>query len=119
MQQRVANILAQFPRLRHLGLPPAYQLELGWSGGAGCGNAYFGPEGRAYGRQQLERGAETVERAAHIVLSRMPDLESLSIGGESAQLTKHENGTLTASWIWTGRLEEYKYEIWPETGATY
>jgi hypothetical protein len=99
-----------------LGLPPTYQLELGWDGGAGCGNVYFGTEGRTYGRWEVERGAEVVERATRIVLSFLPDLDSLDFGGFAINLTRHENATVTPNWPWTGRMEEYKYEVWPETG---
>jgi len=90
-------------------------LGLGFDGGAWCGNAFFGPGGRQYGREVSRDNAETTELAATIVLSKLLDLESLCIGGTYANITKDDHGDLTATWPWTGRMIEWTYEIWPES----
>jgi hypothetical protein len=103
-----------FPRLSSLSLPPVHELGMGHNGGSGCGNVYLGPEGRAYGLSVSERGARAMERAAQIVLSRLPHLDALKFGHQAANLTRQENGTVTATWPWTERMTEWLYEEWPE-----
>lgn len=87
---------------------------MGFDGGHWCGNAYDGPEGRAYGRQVTQEGVETTELAAQIAMSVLPHLKSLAIGTESANLTLNQFGQPEMTWPWTGRMEQYKYEIWEE-----
>lgn len=95
-------------------MPPSWDLGLGYDGGAWCGNAYFGADGRAYGRQDSRKDAETIELAADIVLSKLPELKSLCFGGTHANITRDEYGELRVTWPWTGRITEWTYEIWPE-----
>lgn len=87
---------------------------MGFDGGHWCGNAYDGPEGRAYGRQVARDGAETTELAAQVAMSVLPRLKSLAIGTESANLTLNQSGQPEMTWPWTGRMEQYTYEIWEE-----
>lgn len=114
MIQGYLDILSRFPRLEKLWLPPSSGLGLGFDGGAWCGNAYFGTEGREYGRSVSRESAETTEAAAKIVLSRLSNLKSLCIGGTCADITRDEHGRFGATWPWTGRMTEWTYEIWPE-----
>jgi len=88
-------------------------LGLGFDGGAWCGNAYFGAEGRQYGREVSRESAETTELAANIVLSKLPQLECLCIGGTYANITRDDHGGRVATWPWTGRMIEWTDEIWP------
>ncbi|KAM7211920.1 hypothetical protein V8F06_012696 [Rhypophila decipiens] len=131
------TLISHLPNLRKLGLPPASELGLGFDGGAWCGNAYFGPSGRAYGRQVSRERAKTVEIAARFTLEEMPYLSELSIGGTRAalndtgtELCTSRVGVITGHggskvpevrWPWTGRMKEWTYEQWPEPkpGAEY
>ncbi|PVH95932.1 hypothetical protein DM02DRAFT_731511 [Periconia macrospinosa] len=113
LKQHLA-VLAQFPNLTHLALPTARYLGLSFDGGPSCGNAYFGADGRAYGRQVTQQGAEAVEEAGKMAIEMLPHLKTLSIGGLRANITKNEDGTLVLTWPWTGRMTEYTYEVWPE-----
>ncbi|KAG6357350.1 hypothetical protein INS49_013226 [Diaporthe citri] len=108
------NVLALFPNLENLHLPASSNLELGFDGGPWCGNAYDGPSGRAYGRRVVQEDAETTELAANITMSILPHLKSLSIGWDSANLTLNSHGLPDMTWPWTGRMEQYTYEIWEE-----
>lgn len=110
------SALSDLPRLTTLEVPYAGDLDLGFDGGAWCGNAYFGAEGREYGRSVSRQEAATTEEAAEIIVAGLPRLGSLSIGGTMVNITKDEDGKLNATWPWTGRMEEYLYEQWPETG---
>lgn len=112
--QRYLNVLALFPNLENLRLPDSSNLELGFDGGPGCGNAYDGPGGRAYGRMVVQKGAETTELAANIAMSILPHLKSLSIGPDIANFTVNSHGVPDMTWPWTGRMEQYTYEIWEE-----
>jgi hypothetical protein len=108
------SVLKYFPRLRQLGLPSVTELEIGVEGGIICGNIYSGPEGREYGRREVQQGAEAVESAAKIVLDSLPHLETLEIGKQWAKISKQDGGATTAIWPWTGRMTEHTYDIWPE-----
>lgn len=112
--KRYLSNIAQFSQLEELRLPPAFELDLGFDGGPGCGNAYFGKEGRAYGRAVTRQSAETTEVAARIVHEALPKLKSLSIGSQCPNLTRNDAGTMDMSWPWTGRMTEYTYEVWNE-----
>lgn len=88
---------------------------MGFDGGHWCGNAYDGPEGRAYGRQVTQESAEATEFAANITMRALPRLKSLKIGpGSSANLTLNDHGQPDMIWPWTGRMEQYTYDVWPE-----
>ncbi|KAJ0108284.1 hypothetical protein J7T55_005261 [Diaporthe amygdali] len=100
--------------LENLQLPPSSDLDLGFDGGHWCGNAYDGPEGRVYGRAVTQQDAETTELAANITLSALPHLKSLRIGSACANLTLNGRGQPDMTWPWTGRMEQYTYEIWEE-----
>jgi len=108
------DVLTKFSHLQHLYLPPSSGLNLGFDGGAWCGNAYFGASGRQYGRSVARTDAETTERAAEIVLSSLPGLKSLCIGGAHANITRDDRGGIGAAWPWTGRMTNWTYEVWPE-----
>ncbi|KAJ2996428.1 hypothetical protein NUW58_g977 [Xylaria curta] len=105
--------VSSLKNLTQLELPPAYSLDLGWDGGPGCGNFYFGPGGRDFERQVYREGLETTEAAAAIVVEALPRLTNFSIGDSQANITRYENGTLWASFPWTGRLDEWVMEALP------
>ncbi|KAI1307170.1 hypothetical protein F5Y03DRAFT_352971 [Xylaria venustula] len=107
------QILGSLQNLTQLDLPAAYELDLNWDGGPDCGNAYFGPGGRDYERQVYREELETVEKAASIVVEVLPHLADFSIDGRQANLTRYENGTVRASFPWTGRLDEWVMEVLP------
>ena len=108
-----AKVISRFPKLERLELPYSADLGLGFDGGHWCGNAYDGPYGRAYGRSVARQEAEATEEAAQIVLEQIPGLVALNIGGSVANITRHENGTASATWPWTSRMKEWTYERWP------
>lgn len=112
--QRFLNVLARFPNLENLQLPSSHYLELGYDGGPGCGNAYDGPDGRAYGRYVAQKYAEATELATNMTLSTMPHLKSLSIGENRANITVNSRGQPGVTWPWTGRMVEWTYEEWEE-----
>ncbi|KAM7191285.1 hypothetical protein V8F20_009340 [Naviculisporaceae sp. PSN 640] len=127
--QSYLTLISRLPNLRALKLPAAFNLRLGFDGGAWCGNAYDGPGGRAYGRSVARQGAETVELAAGFTLHEMPYLSELSIGGNKASinataldskcrtgLTTNDGGVKVPEvrWPWTGRMEQWTWEVWPE-----
>lgn len=112
-------MLTRLPNLNDLRLPGSAGLHLGFDGGPGCGNAYFGAEGRKYGRSVSREDAETTERAAEIVLKALPNLKALNFGGHEARLMRRESGQVYAMWPWTDRMTEWTYEMWPEpSGAS-
>lgn len=100
--------------LTHLDLPPSHALRLGFDGGSGCGNAYFGKGGRAYGRQVSKKAAKATEKGGKIVIANLPHLTSFTIGGRKANVTRIEGEIVNATWPWTGRMEEWVMEEWPE-----
>lgn len=106
--------LVGYPNIKHLDLPYSADLSLGFDGGPWCGNAYFGPDGRAYHRRVLQEGAETDEKAARIALSVLPHLESISIGGYTPHMTKEDGNKVVFEWPWTGRMEEWLLEQVPD-----
>ncbi|KAL6804915.1 hypothetical protein GGI42DRAFT_323178 [Trichoderma sp. SZMC 28013] len=106
--------LVGYPNIRHLELPYSRDLSLGFDGGPECGNAYFGPDGRAYHRSVIQEGAEADEKAAKIALSVLPHLESISIGGLSPHMTKEDGNKVVLEWPWTGRMEEWLLEEVPD-----
>ncbi|KAI1371251.1 hypothetical protein F4677DRAFT_436354 [Hypoxylon crocopeplum] len=107
-------VISRFPKLEQLGLPESSRLDLGFDGGNWCGNAYRGAGGRRYGRSVINKRVETTEIAGDIVAESLPHLKMLWIGEIQANLTHNENGDLQITWPWTGRKEEYTYEIFPE-----
>lgn len=109
------DILSRFPALKTLRLPYAWQLNLDFDGGSGCGNSYFGEGGRAYGRSVALQGIHATEKAGDIVLAGMPLLESLWIGSTKANITRDDTEGINATWPWTGRVVDYVYEVWPES----
>jgi hypothetical protein len=115
--QDLVHELKSAPHLSHLRLPEAGNLDLDFDGGAWCGNAYMGADGREYGRQVSRQRTETIEEAAKIVFEVLPHLESLSVGSTSpVNIIRDEEGhVVEVKWAWTGRMHEYLYEIWPES----
>ncbi|KAI0151575.1 hypothetical protein GGR57DRAFT_176316 [Xylariaceae sp. FL1272] len=99
--------------LTHLDLPPSSALGLGFDGGPPCGNAYDGYDGWLYLRDITRQGAEAEDRAAEIVVENLPRLKSFTIGGSHVNLTRHENGTVQATFPWTGRMDEWIEEVVP------
>ncbi|KAI1326936.1 hypothetical protein F5Y16DRAFT_373233 [Xylariaceae sp. FL0255] len=106
--------LRELQNLTQLDLAPASELGLGFDGGSPCGNAYYGPGGREYSRQVDKEWAEAVERGTAIVIQTLPQLESFNIGEQSPSLTRYDNGTIQATFPWTGRLDEWAWEATPE-----
>jgi hypothetical protein len=89
-------------------------LGVGFNGGPGCGNVYFGKEGRIYRRQVTKEGAEATEKGGEIVVANLPRLTSFTIGGRCANITKTEGRMINATWPWTGRMDEWLMEQVPE-----
>ncbi|USP81294.1 hypothetical protein yc1106_08568 [Curvularia clavata] len=106
--------LSRFSNLTSLRLPRVPGLGLGFDGGAWCGNAYEGVDGRAYGRSVMQERAEVEERAGEIVLEVLPRLEQLRIGSSQPNITVNKEGKKELVWPWTGRMREYTYEGFPE-----
>ncbi|KAG4436192.1 hypothetical protein IFR05_008320 [Cadophora sp. M221] len=108
------EILGQLKNLTHIEIPYSANLALGFDGGAWCGNAYGGKDGREYGRTVAKESAETREKAGDMVMSSLLHLKSFEIGELAPNITRAENGTVTLIWPWTGRMDEWTFEIWPE-----
>ncbi|KAF2439574.1 hypothetical protein P171DRAFT_525421 [Karstenula rhodostoma CBS 690.94] len=114
MLARHLALLSRFGKLTDLTLPPASQLGLGRDGGAWCGNAYGGAEGRAYGRMVVRESTEAVERAGELAVGMLPGLRRLAVGESRGNITVGRKGEACVVWPWTGRVVEYAYEAWPE-----
>ena len=99
--------------MTQLDLPPADELDVGFYGFPGCGNAYFGPGGRDSERRVWRDSLQAIERAATIVVEVLPRLTGFSIGGDQVNITRYDNGTSRASFPWTGRIDEYVMELLP------
>jgi hypothetical protein len=114
--QKLLKELKSATHLSYLHLPGASSLGLGYDGGADCGNAYFGPGGRKYGRQVSKEKTEQIERAARMVFDVLPHLKSISIGNVSPMdIQRDEDGNVVKlKWEWSGRMHDYLYELWPE-----
>lgn len=74
---------------------------------------YDGPEGREYGRQTAIRSAGAAEDAASVVLRAVPRLEKLFIGRSGGEILEL-NGTVGVVWPWTGRMDEWADDMFPE-----
>lgn len=61
----------------------------------------------------MKQRVEATELAAGIVMAELPHLKGLTIDSTRVNLTRSEDGDLEMSWPWTGRLDEYAYEIYP------
>ncbi|KAJ7733526.1 hypothetical protein B0H16DRAFT_1579647 [Mycena metata] len=80
-------LITRFSHLQHLSLPPVHELDVGFDGGAWCGNAYFGPEGREYARSVALQSLHATEKATNITLPYMPPtLKTLVIGETTVNL---------------------------------
>jgi hypothetical protein len=108
------DVLAGLENLTHLDLPESSSLGLGFNGGPGCGNVYFGKEGRIYLRQVTQEGAEATEKGGDIVVANLPHLTSFTIGGTKANITRTKERIVNATWPWTGRMDEWLVEVVPE-----
>lgn len=104
-----------FRELKHLNLPHARSLALGFDGGPFCGNAYNGAAGKLLRREISRQKLEATEKAAKIVLEILPNLWTLSIGGTQAKLVRNADGSMEAEWPWTDRVEDWLYEQCPIT----
>ncbi|KAI1809754.1 hypothetical protein GGS20DRAFT_595671 [Poronia punctata] len=100
--------------LTHLELPWAMNLDVGFSGGPGCGNVYFGPDGLKYERLMMRDGLKAIRRAASLTLEILPSLKGLRIGDTDVTIMRHDNGTLGLSFPWTSRIDEYILEEVPD-----
>ncbi|TGJ83179.1 hypothetical protein E0Z10_g5581 [Xylaria hypoxylon] len=105
--------LSSLQNLTHLDLPDASKLGVGWFGYPGCGNVYFGPEGRQYLLQEIQQEAEAIDRVAALVAEVLPHLTGFTVGNTQANITRYENGTLGASFPWTGRMHEWVMDSSP------
>lgn len=92
--------------LKHLDLPPSSDIGVGFNGGPGCGNVYFGKEGRKYRRQITRESHEATEKGGNIVLATLPHFSSFTIGGSQPTITRGEDGKVHATWPWTGKMDE-------------
>ncbi|KAI0801602.1 hypothetical protein GGR55DRAFT_683713 [Xylaria sp. FL0064] len=117
--KKALQLLSSFQNLTELELPDASTLGLGWDGGPLCGNAYFGPSGREYQRQVYRQGLEATERAGALVIEALPRLTSFSVGGSKANITRYENGTLRATFPWTGWKDEWIMDVMPDLPDEY
>lgn len=106
------NILARFPSLEHLRLPPAQGLDLGFDGGPWCGNAYMGPNGEALSQRVSRQSEHTTELAGRIVLKRLPGLKSLEIGSSRANFSLDNSGDMNVEWPWTDQKEAQAEVSW-------
>jgi len=107
-------VLTGLENLTHLDLPDSSSLGLGFDGGPGCGNVYFGKGGRIYLRQATKERAEATEQGGDIVVANLPSLTSFTIGGRNANITITEGRMVNATWPWTGRMDEWLMEQVPE-----
>ncbi|PQE18690.1 hypothetical protein CJF30_00009687 [Rutstroemia sp. NJR-2017a BBW] len=98
------DMLSELANLTHLDLPPSAFLGLGFDGGPGCGNAYYGKKGQLYLRQVIREGAEATELGGNIIVANLPHLTSFTIGGESPCV---DGGIGNLTWPWTGRMDEW------------
>jgi hypothetical protein len=108
------DVLTGLENLTLLDLPGSSSLGLGFDGGPGCGNVYFGKQGRIYLREVTKQGAEATEKGGDIVVANLPHLTSFTIGGMEANITRNEEGMINATWPWTGRMDEWLMEEVPE-----
>ncbi|RYC59062.1 hypothetical protein CHU98_g7148 [Xylaria longipes] len=107
------QLLQSLKNLTHLDLPDATSLDVGWDDEPWCGNVFMGPGGREMERMVLRDWAKAINRAATLVAEFLPHLTGFSIGETQANLTRYENGTLRASFPWTGRINEWVMENLP------
>lgn len=95
-------------------MPDVAELNLGYDGGSECGTTFFGIDGREYERFETRMRVKATEVASDIVLAKLPGLKTLSFGEAYPNVTRDKLGRASAAWPWTGRLEEYTYEQWPD-----
>lgn len=79
-----------------------------------CGDAFEGPSGRAMVRGNSQKRMEATEVAGNIVLAGLPNLKSLCVGGQYANITRDVLSGVNVSWPWSGRMMEILYDKWPE-----
>lgn len=104
-------VLAEFSDLEELGLPAATDLRHGQLGPF-CGTPSFSGADAAEHNYRMHREEhEQIEKVASIVVETLPRLKRLTIDGREATITHDEDGKASASWAWSGRLEEYLDEI--------
>jgi hypothetical protein len=113
------EVLTGLENLTHLDLPQSSSLDLGFTGGSGCGNAYFGKQGRINLREETKKGAEATEKGGDIVVAILPHLTSFRIGGRCANITRNEEGMINVTWPWTARMDEWLMAVVPEEPDFY
>lgn len=113
-EQDFLQVLGQFQRITHVGLPSSSELHVGFDGGPECGNAYMGKNGYLLSRRVLRRNAEATERAGVVVSEVLPHLLSFTIGGWKPKLVILDGKIVKIEWPWTGRLEDWIVEQIPE-----
>lgn len=77
----------------------------------------MGGESAEQNYREHRDGHEILEKVASIVVEALPRLQRLKIDGREATITHDENGQASASWPWSGRLDEYLDEILCRTKA--
>ncbi|KAM3075751.1 hypothetical protein ACMFMG_007877 [Clarireedia jacksonii] len=107
------DMLTGLANLTHLDLPPSSSLGLGFNGGPGCGNVYFGKRGQLYLRQVIREEAEATELGGDIVVANLPHLTSFTIGGDCPSITQVDKRIVNVTWPWTGRMDEWLREEVP------
>lgn len=104
-------VLAEFSDLEELGLPAATDLRHGRLGPF-CGTPSLkGAEATEHNYRMHRDEHEQIEKVASIVVEALPRLTRLTIDGREATITCDEDGKTSASWPWSGRLDEYLDEI--------
>ena len=96
--QAILELLPALENLAHLDLPDSSSIGVGFNGGPGCGNVYFGKHGREYrpGGRQIDREArDATELGGKIVVANMPQLKSFTIGGQKPEIIRSEEGQIT------------------------
>lgn len=109
--QDILEVLAEFSHLEELDLPGVTDLRHGRLG-PWCGTqSLTGAEAAEQNYRDSRDEHGTVEKVASIVVEALPRLQRLKIDWREATITHDENGQASASWAWSGRLDEYLDEI--------
>lgn len=107
-------VLVEFSELEELRLPSATNLRLGAYTGQWCGTNSIllrGTETAESNNRWKREELEEYEKVASIVLEKLPQLKRLIIDDQELSITHGEDGKASASWPWSGLLDEYLYEI--------
>lgn len=97
-----------------LRLPSATNLRLGAYTGKWCGTDAIllrGTETAESNYRWKREELEEYEKMASIALEKLPQLKRLIIDDQEPSITHGEDGKASASWPWSGRLDEYLNDI--------